>query len=67
VANEEPKHPVLNERGEGAGGVGVEPPAAVEGEGALLRWARTHEASDLTAGERVQWASLIRVINKAVK
>jgi hypothetical protein len=36
VADEEPKHPVLNERGEGASGVGVEPPAAVEGEGALV-------------------------------
>jgi hypothetical protein len=36
LADEEPKHPVLNERGEGAGGVGVEPPGTVEGERTLV-------------------------------
>jgi hypothetical protein len=36
LADEEPKHPVLNERREGAGGFGVESPGTVEGEGALV-------------------------------
>jgi hypothetical protein len=36
VAHEKPKHPVLNARGEGAGGVGIESPAAVEGESPLV-------------------------------
>jgi len=34
---------------------------------AFLRWARTHEASDLTADERTQWKALIDAINKALK
>ena len=34
---------------------------------AFLRWARTHEASDLTADERSQWKALIDAINKALK
>ena len=36
MAHEEPKHAVLNERREGAGGVCVESPGAVEGESALM-------------------------------
>ncbi len=35
-AHEEPKHAVLNEGVEGAGGVGVESSGAVEGESALI-------------------------------
>lgn len=34
---------------------------------AFLRWARVHEASDLTANERAQWTALIGAINKAVR
>lgn len=34
---------------------------------AFLRWARTHEASDLTEDERDQWKSAIDAINKALK
>ncbi|MEJ5209147.1 AAA family ATPase [Denitratimonas sp. CY0512] len=34
---------------------------------AFLRWARSHEASDLTEDERKQWAGLIGSINKALK
>ncbi|WP_417330420.1 AAA family ATPase [Halomonas cupida] len=34
---------------------------------AFLRWARVHEASDLTDDERQQWTSLIAMINKALK
>ncbi|MBP7963773.1 MAG: AAA family ATPase [Caldilineaceae bacterium] len=34
---------------------------------AFLRWARTHEASDLTADERKQWTTLIGAINKILK
>jgi hypothetical protein len=34
---------------------------------AFLRWARAHEASDLTEEERKQWTSLIGAINKALK
>ncbi len=34
---------------------------------AFLRWARAHDASDLSAGERSQWAGLIAAINKALK
>ena len=34
---------------------------------AFLRWARDHEASDLTDGERKQWLTLIASINKALK
>lgn len=34
---------------------------------AFLRWARTHEASDLTEEERNQWKTLISAINKALK
>ncbi len=34
---------------------------------AFLRWARTHEASDLTEEERTQWTALIGAINKALK
>lgn len=34
---------------------------------AFLRWARTHEASDLTEDERDQWKSVIDAINKALK
>jgi hypothetical protein len=34
---------------------------------AFLRWARAHEASDLTEGERKQWTELIGAINKVLK
>lgn len=34
---------------------------------AFLRWARVHEASDLTEGERDQWKALIGAINKILK
>lgn len=34
---------------------------------AFLRWAREHEASDLTEDERNQWTALIVTINKALK
>jgi energy-coupling factor transporter ATP-binding protein EcfA2 len=34
---------------------------------AFLRWARTHEASDLTEDERKQWTGLIGAINKVLK
>jgi len=34
---------------------------------AFLRWARAHEASDLTESERNQWSALIVAINKALK
>lgn len=34
---------------------------------AFLRWARAHEASDLTDEERKQWTALISAINKALK
>jgi hypothetical protein len=34
---------------------------------AFLRWARTHEASDLTEEERKQWKTLIDAVNKALK
>ncbi len=34
---------------------------------AFLRWARVHEASDLTSEEQTQFASLIERINKALK
>jgi len=34
---------------------------------AFLRWARAHEASDLTDEERRQWSALIGKINKALK
>lgn len=34
---------------------------------AFLRWARLHEASDLTEDERKQWNTLIDLINKALK
>lgn len=34
---------------------------------AFLRWARAHEASDLTVDERTQWKSLVTAINRAVK
>lgn len=34
---------------------------------AFLRWARTHEASDLSADERSQWTALVAAINKALK
>ncbi|MCP5265138.1 MAG: hypothetical protein H6934_03460 [Burkholderiaceae bacterium] len=34
---------------------------------AFLRWARTHEASDLNADERSQWMALVAAINKALK
>ena len=34
---------------------------------AFLRWARTHEASDLTENERKQWTGLIGTINKVLK
>jgi len=34
---------------------------------AFLRWAREHEASDLTDEERKQWSTLITSINKALK
>lgn len=34
---------------------------------AFLRWARAHEASDLTADERSQWTALVAAINNALK
>ena len=34
---------------------------------AFLRWARAHEASDLSADERSQWTDLVAAINKALK
>ncbi len=34
---------------------------------AFLRWARDHEASDLTAIEREEWSALIQAINAALK
>lgn len=34
---------------------------------AFLRWARTHEASDLSAVERSQWTALITAINKVLR
>lgn len=34
---------------------------------AFLRWARVHEASDLTSDEQEQWSSLVGMINKALK
>jgi hypothetical protein len=34
---------------------------------AFLRWARTHEAHDLTDNERAQWKKLIELVNKALK
>lgn len=34
---------------------------------AFLRWARSHEAADLSADERAQWASLLDRINKALR
>jgi hypothetical protein len=34
---------------------------------AFLRWARAHEAADLTDEEREQWTQLIGAINKALK
>ncbi|SDH13630.1 AAA family ATPase [Roseospirillum parvum] len=34
---------------------------------AFLRWARTHEASDLTEDEREQWKGLVEAINRALK
>ena len=34
---------------------------------AFLRWARAHEASDLSMDERSQWAALVGAINKALK
>lgn len=34
---------------------------------AFLRWARAHEASDLTKEEQNQWTALIGAINKALK
>lgn len=34
---------------------------------AFLRWARSHEASDLTEDERKQWKALIDAINKSLK
>lgn len=34
---------------------------------AFLRWARAHEASDLSADERSQWTALVGAINKALK
>lgn len=34
---------------------------------AFLRWARTHDASDLTSHEITQWTALIDRINKALK
>ncbi|MCB8978223.1 MAG: AAA family ATPase [Ardenticatenaceae bacterium] len=34
---------------------------------AFLRWARAHEATDLTEDERSQWTKLIDAINKALK
>lgn len=34
---------------------------------AFLRWARAHEASDLSADEQSQWTALVAAINKALK
>lgn len=34
---------------------------------AFLRWARAHEAGDLTPSERTQWIGLIETINKVLK
>ena len=34
---------------------------------AFLRWAREHEAVDLTKNERDQWSRLIEIINRALK
>ncbi len=34
---------------------------------AFLRWAREHEASDLTDEERKHWTALIASINKVLK
>lgn len=34
---------------------------------AFLRWARAHDASDLSADERTQWTALIGAINKALQ
>ena len=34
---------------------------------AFLRWAREHEAVDLTKNERDQWSRLIDIINRALK
>ena len=34
---------------------------------AFLRWAREHEAADLTENEREQWSQLIDTINRALK
>jgi len=34
---------------------------------AFLRWARTHDANELTLDERQQWTALITKINKALK
>ncbi|ARA93425.1 OLD family endonuclease [Rhodothermaceae bacterium RA] len=34
---------------------------------AFLRWARAHEASDLSADERSQWTALVAAINMALK
>ncbi len=34
---------------------------------AFLRWARAHEASDLSAAERNQWTALVTAVNKALK
>jgi hypothetical protein len=34
---------------------------------AFLRWTRTHEASDLSSGERSQWTALVGAINRALK
>ncbi len=34
---------------------------------AFLRWAREHEAADLTKNERDQWSRLIDTINRALK
>ena len=34
---------------------------------AFLRWAREHEAADLTENEREQWSQLIDIINRALQ
>ena len=34
---------------------------------AYVRWTRDHSGADLTANERSQWATLIDIINKALK
>ena len=34
---------------------------------AFLRWAREHEAADLTENERDQWSRLIDTVNRALK